>query len=174
MEDPIATSGVAWLGEARGVTSRDLLAGAITDDERSARQEAVEWLADLLDKEPVPANEVRAKAEKAGISWATVRRAKAGVRSKRWGRPGGEGGWCWMLGTMLAPLESEDAHHRANMLRSETSKERGASDFGVGLHLPRLVRLDELAADTVFGDPGGADGSTDREVAGHGHPVSRH
>lgn len=118
VEGPIETSGIAWLGEAKGVTSRDLLGAAVSDEDRSARQEAADWLCDLLGKEPVPANDVKAKAEKAGLAWATVRRAKSdvGVVSKRWGRPGEEGGWCWSL----ADVDCDGAQDPPKVLTSET------------------------------------------------------
>jgi len=115
-EEPISTSGIVWMGEATGVNSRDLLAGP-TDEDRSAREEAADWLVDLLGAEPVPSNEVKTKAEKAGLAWATVRRAKAdvGIESKRWGRPGEEGGWCWSLA-----FESEGAHDIPKVSTFET------------------------------------------------------
>jgi len=118
-EEPIATSGVAWLGEADGVRSRDLLA-APSDDDPSARDEAAAWLADQLSEGPVPSTEVKSRAEKAGFAWATVRRAQVsvGVKAQRWGRPGENGGWCWALAAY--DYGPEDAHETPKVLTPET------------------------------------------------------
>lgn len=95
---PASAGRVVHLGEAPAFTARNALQ-AVDAEERTARAEAEEWLADLLAGGPVAADEVKAAATRAGLSWSTVRRAKAavGVESKRWGRPGEEGGWCWLL-----------------------------------------------------------------------------
>jgi hypothetical protein len=92
-------SGVArieWLGESSHTTER-LLAEPVTPEERSALEEAVDVLREILQDGPVESNEVRRQAQAAGIADRTVWRAKAalGVRSKK-GR-GGRGGWVWSL-----------------------------------------------------------------------------
>ncbi len=95
---PTSAGRVVHLGEAPAITSRNALQTADRED-RTAVDEASEWLADLLGVEPLPAAQVKTEASRAGLSWSTVRRAKAdvGVESRRWGRPGEEGGWCWAL-----------------------------------------------------------------------------
>ncbi len=95
---PASAGRVVHLGEAPAVTARNALQSA-DPEERTARDEARDWLIDLLAVEPMSSEEVKAKATKAGFAWRTVRRAKdeAGVESRRWGRPGEAGGWCWAL-----------------------------------------------------------------------------
>lgn len=108
---PASAGCVVHLGEAPAVTARNALQVSDTED-RTARDEAREWLTDLLGVEPLPAAQVKALAAKAGLSWSTVRRAKTdvGVESKRWGRPGEEGGWCWALSA-----HAEGAHETPNV-----------------------------------------------------------
>ena len=57
------------------------------EDERSPREEAIEFLKSLLVNGSVPATEIHSAARKEGISTATLRRAKAelGVVSRRIG-----------------------------------------------------------------------------------------
>lgn len=95
---PTSAGSIIHLGEAPMVTARNALQGVETED-RTARAEAEEWLAEVLALGPVPAAKIKADAIQAGIAQATVRRAKSalGVKSRRWGRPGAEGGWCWAL-----------------------------------------------------------------------------
>jgi len=57
---------------------------------------AMEFLK-ALPAEGAPAKDVRRQAQEAGLSWATVRRAKAklGVKAEREGGFGGAGRWIW-------------------------------------------------------------------------------
>ena len=52
-----------------------------------------------LPADGAPAKDVRSQAEEAGLSWTTVRRAKAklGVKAEREGGFGGAGRWIWKL-----------------------------------------------------------------------------
>ena len=65
-----------------------------SNDEQWARGEVEDWLTDLLRGKPIPANDVKKLAAKAGFSWRTVERAKAScrVRSKK---DGMNGPWLW-------------------------------------------------------------------------------
>lgn len=69
---------VAWLGEcdatADGLTGPPLDAG-----EPGAVSEAVKWLHEELATAPQPANDLKAAAKTAGISWTTIKRAKKGA-----------------------------------------------------------------------------------------------
>ena len=76
----ILASRVVW-GESIEGTARDVLAEAEERDEESSPQvEAIEFLKSHLANGSVPANEIHAAARKEGISLATLRRAKAGLR----------------------------------------------------------------------------------------------
>jgi putative DNA primase/helicase len=59
---------------------------------------AMEFLKSLP-ADGAPAKDIRSQAKEAGLSWATVRRAKAklGVTVKREGGFGGAGHWIWRL-----------------------------------------------------------------------------
>jgi putative DNA primase/helicase len=59
---------------------------------------AIEFLKDLP-VDGAPAKDVRRQAQEAGLSWATVRRAKAklGVKAEREGGFGSAGRWIWRL-----------------------------------------------------------------------------
>lgn len=110
---PTSAGRVVHLGEAPAVTARNAL--QVTDSEdRTARDEARDWLTDLLGEGPVSSTEVKLMATKAGLKWSTVRRAKdeVGVESKRVGGIGEAGGWCWSLSsrTLRCSPNTEGAH----------------------------------------------------------------
>lgn len=91
--ETIATSGIVLLGESEH-NARDLLAQPATDEERSARDEAADFLRAALAEGPVPAGTVRAEAHEAGIANRTLDRAKkvVGVRARKLRE-----GWVWEL-----------------------------------------------------------------------------
>lgn len=94
---PASAGHVVHLGDAPSITARNAL--QVTDSEESgARDEAAEWLADLLADGPVAAQTVEAERKKAGIAPATLRRAKKmlGIRSEK--ERGAAGEWKWALG----------------------------------------------------------------------------
>ncbi len=101
-ERQVVASHVLWDSEPVDVTIGDILAAADTNGgNRSARDEAVQFLRELLESGPIPADDVKAQSEVAGMSWATVKRAKnkAQVIATRRGEPGVRGGgrWYWSL-----------------------------------------------------------------------------
>ncbi|MCC6131408.1 MAG: AAA family ATPase [Acidobacteria bacterium] len=97
---------VEWDSEPVSYTADELLAVSAQDpdsqeerdEKRTAKKAAAEWLTDLLMDGPVPSEEIPDIAKKAGLSWATVRRAKEtlGVVSQRIG-PGRNAPWEWRL-----------------------------------------------------------------------------
>jgi putative DNA primase/helicase len=95
----IVASCARWEPDPVSMTANDALAAdAAGDSNRSAIEEAMELLRDLLSEGSVPAKEVKAEANSAGLTWATVRRAKdrLGITSKREGF-GDDGVWVWEL-----------------------------------------------------------------------------
>ena len=91
---------VTW-GHAVEGTARDLLgqADALADpEERSALDEAKEFLLDILDSGPVSKKEIAKDADGMGISWATIRRAQKalGIESRKDGFAK-RGIWKWHL-----------------------------------------------------------------------------
>jgi Bifunctional DNA primase/polymerase, N-terminal/AAA domain/Primase C terminal 1 (PriCT-1) len=90
---------LAWTGES-GVTEADLLAApAGPGDHKLA--EAAQWLTRQLRRGGREQREIRQAAEAAGISYATLRRAKDALRIRAH-KAGLSGPWMWSL--------SEDAH----------------------------------------------------------------
>jgi putative DNA primase/helicase len=106
----IVASCARWEPEPVSMTANDALAAdAAGDSNRSAIEEAMEFLRDLLSEGCVPAKEVKAEANSAGQTWATVRRAKdrIGITPRREGF-GDDGVWVWELPKVLKFLK--DAH----------------------------------------------------------------
>jgi RecA-family ATPase len=87
---------VDWEGETKHA-ARDLLSTA-SREERSAREEAADILREELRNGPVPVEELKALAERHGMSFKTFRRAKesVGVVAVREGF-GSAGRWSWRI-----------------------------------------------------------------------------
>jgi putative DNA primase/helicase len=89
---------IEWLGESAHRAST-LLAIPTTDDERGALEEACDVLRTILADGPLPAREAEREARSAGLTEATIRRARkaVGIRSERVGGLGKAGAWQWSL-----------------------------------------------------------------------------
>jgi len=90
---------IDWLPErVTNLTADDVINQFPRYKERRARkqEQAAKWLADLLKDGPVPQKHIEAEAERAGFSWATIRRAAddLGVIRKK---ASFGGGWMWSL-----------------------------------------------------------------------------
>lgn len=99
----IETTRVLW-GERIEGSARDILASVEhtrDDDHRSEHGEACDFLRDILERGPVPNQQIKSEASGAGLSWATIRRAKKaiGVEAiKEGGRLGDKKQqWVWQL-----------------------------------------------------------------------------
>ena len=99
----LRTSGIAWCGEATGVSARDILGGD-AQDETSAVTEATEFLREMLADGPKPAKEIRRAAREVGVSDRTLDRAKAsmGIMVRRSGFGKG-GAFTWEIGIERQP-----------------------------------------------------------------------
>jgi len=88
---------VGWIGEST-LTADALLAVPKDDEDRNAVQEAVQVLQSVLADGPVPADDAKKEARKAGISERTIYRAKdiLGVKSRKVSFTG-KGVWQWSL-----------------------------------------------------------------------------
>jgi len=91
------------LGVARAVwggtsahNANALLAMSSTDEEQTAVGEAKDFLRTVLTDGPVSSKRVASEAREAGISDATLRRAKAALRVES-SKQGMGGGWTWSL-----------------------------------------------------------------------------
>jgi hypothetical protein len=90
---PIETSGVVWIGEAPGMTARDLFTTPQGDEERSATEEVAEALREMLADGPLAVDEVRRQLRQAGysISDSTLARARSRAGAEH-GKPQTFGG----------------------------------------------------------------------------------
>jgi hypothetical protein len=113
-EAAIATVRVVWEGPVPQ-TAATLLA-VRPPGSGTALADALDLLRDVLAEGPVAALEVRAAAERAEISYATLRRAKdaLGIVARKARTP--DGGWLWALPAEAppAPEDAEGAHPRAS------------------------------------------------------------
>ena len=117
----IEASRVAW-GKAVAGSARELLTDPASD-EQSPRDDATEFLRDMLGSGPVPVKTLLEEAKQAGHSWATVRRASDGLLIiKKKGSM--SDGWYWQLPKTLTKM--------SNVLRSEdrASSAPSVSNFG--------------------------------------------
>lgn len=91
-------SRIQWCGTTHH-TATTLLAEPTTVRDRSPIDEAVEFINDQLTAGPIAATEVQSAAHDAGISPATLNRAKrrCDVVSRKAGGPSGEQSWFWEL-----------------------------------------------------------------------------
>ena len=112
----VPASAVVWDSQHVVITADVALRAA---DESTAgkrpRGEAIEFLRQELAKGPVPMREIRERAEGAGLSWATVRRAKdsLGIVPERISEGSdGAGRWVWALPPESARCSPslQDAH----------------------------------------------------------------
>ena len=88
---------VRWERDAVQTTAGEVLARCNGAGGQSAGNEAEQWLRDVLSGGPMPSKELRARAERDGMSWRTIERAKKrmGVEATKVGF--GSGIWWWEL-----------------------------------------------------------------------------
>jgi hypothetical protein len=146
-----------WTGESSLTAGRIL--SIASEDERSTVEEAAYFLRNTLEDGPVPTKEVKREARKAGISDATLRRAKdrLGVRA---GKRGGHFGsneqcWVWFLPrpedaqeSAEGAQEKEIEHLQAN----STNKNSYSSNLAEDAQLSDFEHLQErgLPGDIVI------------------------
>ena len=119
--------GAALHGEARELLSD---ADASPDSNGDSVHDAKVFLADLLSDGPVPVKAVKADAEGAGYTWATIRRAQRAIGVEAVKEGGHFGGsaqkWVWRLPTGSSPLKmlksTEDAEGAQRNYLSTFSK----------------------------------------------------
>jgi len=104
----IETSCVVWESEAVTVTADEALIPEGSADDRSERQEAVDWLRDLLTDGPQSSKDLQRYAKDAGLAWATIRRAKDALGIKP-AKTRFDGGWEWALPPKMLTTP-QDAH----------------------------------------------------------------
>ena len=126
LEDRAGAVRVKWLGASKHSAS-SLLAESDNEQDRAAVDEAKDFLRDALAGGPQPAKDVQRGAREAGISDATLRRAKSAlhVTARKVGRPGMPGqGWVWAL--------PEDDHDPPKVLNPDEMSAFGRNMVGKG------------------------------------------
>ena len=100
---------VQWLGPVELQADDLAVEESIRGRKPEARNAAVDWLQTLLREKPMSVQKIRKAAQKAGFSWATVRRAAEMLPIERRKKAFG-GGWEWRLKSEDAHIGCEDAH----------------------------------------------------------------
>lgn len=104
---------IAWESQPVSITADEVLSVQGGDDERSAREDAAEWLRTALADGPMKADDVKRQAKQNSIAERTLNRAKtiAGVQTKREGfGPGAT--WYWMLPGHRLPIDPIDGQQK--------------------------------------------------------------
>jgi hypothetical protein len=99
-----------WTGRSE-ITAAQVLEAPSTVEDRSAVDDAREWLTDFLSDGSKEQPEIRKKAEGIGISFATLRRAKAALRVRSC-KATVRGAWLWALPD--PPQGAQPAHQEAH------------------------------------------------------------
>ena len=125
---------IDWLGTSN-ITAGQLLAVPVNDKERSALADACDFLRDRLGDEWVEASVVTKEAAHAGVSAATLKRAKAHleVASERIGF-GSEGRWFWTLTTQRGSPKPIDAHPQGVGTYADSWSSMDADPAGVRVY----------------------------------------
>lgn len=152
----IINTRVLWGATIEG-TARDLLAKAEQNDgeEKTATDEAREWLAELLEHGPMKAFDAKKEAHQAGISDKALRRAREKLRIKP--RKKGYGGvWFWEL--------PEDAPNRRCPEHAQPQKEGTFDTFGKTPKMPNSSKEVKGALKNCSGTFGASSTEGHREV----------
>jgi putative DNA primase/helicase len=130
----LIASYVTW-GSAIEGTARDLLGAADVndDEEKTDRDDAVDFLVSLLTDGPLSVKAIKTEAVGAGYAWRTIERAKkqAGIKAQK---DGTRGSWAWAIGA--EPPKAAKGRHNIDTLNggglgglgSETGQESAAAD----------------------------------------------
>jgi putative DNA primase/helicase len=103
----IGTSRIAWEAERVTVTAEEALVPAQDREERSAIEEAADFLRAVLADAPMPAKRLLAEAREAGHAEKTIRQAAKAISVEHY-KDGMQGGWLWKLAPKMAKTR-EDA-----------------------------------------------------------------
>jgi len=173
----IKTSGIAWDGEARGVSAADLVVEPATAEERQAKtakeqdiEEAMEVIRELLAGGTTEADAVQKELTRLKIKERTWREAKRrlGIQSKK---SSFKAGWEWVLpeGGQRSPYNPEpsafDKQRENNTAKYPNNAEDDEGDEdGRRSEDGRLVCTPSKASKTTKADEGDEDGRDTRAV----------
>jgi KaiC/GvpD/RAD55 family RecA-like ATPase len=130
--------------EWKGITEHDantLAAEALTPYERTAKEEAMEFLRDLLTLGALPSKKVRAEAREADITDATLRRAKDALRIKT--KKDSDGPWYWSLPTKDAQTAQHEQVEHLEQVRKIPNRPNPAKNKE-GAHVVQDAHVAQL------------------------------
>lgn len=136
----IATSRIVWTGETATVTADEALAAQATaGEDRSAREEATDWLRDALAHGPRPRRDLERAAQADGLAWKTIQRG-AKVLGVTMTRAGFGAGSIWAL---PAPFRPSDRHlgHPSDVAPMETDGPNGTFRHTARLEVPGAIEV---------------------------------
>lgn len=123
--EPYDAPRIEWAGVAPGVSAESLLQQPDTQEDRTEREEAADWLRQELVAGERASADVQAAARRAGISQATLARARRelGVISRRAGYEPGAG---WLMSLPIAEKQgnSADCHNMSAAPKNITGAPR--------------------------------------------------
>jgi DNA repair protein RadA/Sms len=170
----LTADGFFWSGQSDLTAERILSLGA--GDEPASRREAEEFLNDMLATCSRSAREIQREAREAGISDATLRRAKdaLGIRSRKIGQPGGRQEWHWEMPEDAQPTEDAHTFGGEHLREGDDSKPNCSNDLPEDAHLkmPEHLRPSEDAQRDA-GEHLRVSGSR-KEGYGDGNPEDAH
>lgn len=141
--EPVEVAGcpvVSWETALVNVSADDALASERGDGmERTERDDAADWLVDLLRLGPVLSKDVQREAKDAGHSWGTVRRAKAqlGIGSRKRSFDGPHE-WYLPEDAHLPNVLSEDVH-------MASCEHLGAQSVEIDGSPPKMLTKEDLS-----------------------------
>jgi hypothetical protein len=141
----------AWTGDS-AITAEELLAAPSDLEDRSARDDAMEWLADFLKPGSKEQKDVCELAARAGISYATLRRAKDALRVRSF-KEGMHGPWLWALPEGAHEI-AQGAHKESMSTFAKMSALEGAQEKPSSTKVLRLSPLsnEDAQESSVRGD----------------------
>ena len=113
----IETSRVCWEDETVSITADEAMAPQEDPEERSAMDDAKQFLTNLLADGPVSSKQIRADAEGAGLAWRTIQRAQKALDIDAY-KGGMKEGWLWMLPSKNAKKDEECQEKNVALFRN--------------------------------------------------------
>jgi RecA-family ATPase len=110
--------------EWRGITEHDansLAAEQLSSHEKTLKEEAMQFLREMLTAGPLPSKRVKAEAREADITEATLRRAREALRINAY--KDGEGPWYWSLPTKDAQAAQHEQVEQVEQVRKTPNAE---------------------------------------------------
>ena len=161
----IEDGSLVWEGAVDGADAETILSSGGTKGERTERNEAKDFLTDLLRDGPIQAKEAQKAARSNGISESTLKRAKSdlNIGSERVDGIGADGRWAWVhpKGSNEAPKKPTKGLSEERvvpLVQANETKPISSDTSTKGLTFPHVSALDErLRGKSLPGEPSSAD-----------------